>query len=479
MSRCVITLAALLIPSVAAADMPRNAIHPMRSPVAVPNLVNSHILYLNRCKSGCVVHSGATDSRTDHSDIGSGTLTAFSESDATWTSVVNCVKSVMMPFNIQVTDVDPGSTVDHFEVMIAGSPNQIGLPSSVGGIADFPCIGPGQCDAYLPNALVFDFEQVWGGNVTYICGTAAQEIAHAWTLDHTIYNNDPMTYNGYSSPLMYRDNAMCGSDCGYSCPGGGGNCNAFGLTCSGSGGQATHICEPSGTATQNEIQIIKGIFGPYGAKDPTVTITSPSDGGAEQVNQPFSVTAMCTSNDSATITEVDLAVDGVAKATLTTNPATFTVQGTLPEGTHKIKVTCGTTNLAIGSKEISVIVGTLCSTDTDCPMNDICYQSACIVGPDGAGGLGAPCNNNGDCKSGSCANDGTESLCVVPCDVNNDHCPNGFGCISAGTSGVCWFGAENGGGGCCDTGGDARGSILLGLVFAATLITPRSRRKRV
>jgi hypothetical protein len=129
---------------------------------------------------------------------------------------------------------------------------------------------------------------------------------------------------------------------------------------------------------------------------------------------------------------------------------------------------------------VDVVVGTLCATDTDCPNAGICYEKACIPGPNAPGGLGATCADNTTCKSGSCASDGTQSLCVVPCDLNNDQCPDGFGCLDAGNmTGVCWLGAPKGGSsaGCCDTRGDSRGSILFGLLFAA-LITWKRPRKR-
>jgi len=64
---------------------------------------------------------------------------------------------------------------------------------------------------------------------------------------------------------------------------------------------------------------------------------------------------------------------------------------------------------------------------------------------------------------------------VVPCDPNNDACPDGFSCLGDGTGGgVCWLGGSSGG--CCETGhGDSRGSILFGLAFAAVWITRRRK----
>jgi len=375
----------------------------------------------------------------------------------------------MSPFNITVTDQDPGN-VPHFEVMIAGDPSELNLPQGVGGIADYPCTNVAQCQPYLPNALVFDFasSSFYQGDLDLICGTAAQEIAHAWTLDHTITQSDPMTYNNYTTPLSFRDNAPCGSDCLYS-----GNTNAFGVVCSGTGGSATHPCMENNMATQNEVTILKNLFGPAGVTAPTVMITSPANGAGEQMGQAFTVTASCSSGDG--VKEIDFLIDGQQMSTTATSPATFMAPNFLLKGAHQIDVICGTTKLASATASVTVMVGNICATDSDCGANNICYQQSCITGPGGAGGLGATCAQNSDCASGSCGNDGSQQLCVVPCDPNNDACPDGFSCLGDGTGGgVCWLGSSSGG--CCETGhGDSRGSILFGLAFAAVWITRRRK----
>src|SRR5439155_9512743 len=115
--------------------------------------------------------------------------------------------------------------VEHFEVMIAGTPTQLGQQCDsngcVLGIADYLCQPtPSQCGAtYIPNGLVFTFANAPGfsGNAMLFFGTAVQEIAHAWTLDHSTISNDPMTYKTYTTPLQLRDGAPCGSDCIYQC----------------------------------------------------------------------------------------------------------------------------------------------------------------------------------------------------------------------------------------------------------------------
>ncbi|MEO8551036.1 MAG: Ig-like domain-containing protein [Kofleriaceae bacterium] len=444
-----------------------------------PLLVNSHIIYLNSCRpNGCVVtrDASADDSRTDHSAIvpHSGTLGALSAS-IDFNAIKQCITTAMAPFNVEVTDVDPGMA-DHFEIMIAGTASQVGFDPSFLGVAQYLCGGtPGQCSGkYIPNALSFAFgnAQVPGNKVTYLCGTALQETAHGWTLDHATATSDPMTYNNYTTPLAFRDNAPCGSDCLYQC--GANTCNSFGVVCSGQ----THVCQETGTATQNEIGILTALFGPAGAQAPTIAITDPLTGSAKQVGHAFPINVTCTSGDG--VQEIDIQIDGIQVGTFTSSPAMVMTAPNLAMGTHHIKALCGTNKQATATATADVLLGNVCATDTDCPgTGQICYQMACIDGPGAAGGLGSTCTMNSDCTSGQCGSDGDQSLCVIPCDLTQNNCPGGFGCLDAGTGGggVCWLGANNDGGGCevrHNTG--SRGSILFGLGFAALWITRRRKR---
>src|SRR5689334_17557864 len=103
------------------AERPRLELVPVKVNPALPppgQVVNSKIVFLNRCTGGCKVTSGFTDSRTNKSAIGAGTISAYSYGDSSWNSVVSCMKMTMSRFNVTVTDQDPGPNVDHFEVMI-------------------------------------------------------------------------------------------------------------------------------------------------------------------------------------------------------------------------------------------------------------------------------------------------------------------------------------------------------------------------
>src|SRR5438094_7102296 len=55
----------------------------------------SHVIFLNNCKpNGCTLHAGFDNSSTDTSSIPNGTslVQPYSGSDATWSSIVSCVR---------------------------------------------------------------------------------------------------------------------------------------------------------------------------------------------------------------------------------------------------------------------------------------------------------------------------------------------------------------------------------------------------
>jgi hypothetical protein len=231
----------------------------------------------------------------------------------------------------------------------------------------------------------------------------------------------------------------------------------------------------SGSVTQNDVQMITALFGPSGAVAPTVAITSPANGAT--VSSGFKVDATCATGDG--IAEVDLLVDGVTVATLTTaGPYEFTTAASLAAGTHKIDVACSTTKQAMASASVSVNVGSGCTSAAQCPVNtDICFMGACVAGQGATGGLGATCGSNPDCSSTMCASDGTDKYCVISCTMGADNaCPSGYSCVSAGASGgVCFPGGDDGGGCLSASGGQGPAFLMLGGVVAMIV----RRRKRI
>jgi hypothetical protein len=239
----------------------------------------------------------------------------------------------------------------------------------------------------------------------------------------------------------------------------------------------THPCQETGTATQNEVAILTSLFGPAGAEAPTVALVDPLTGSARPAGVAIPINATCSSSDG--VKELDILVDGIQISTSATSPVTVMTAPNLAVGTHHIKALCGSNKQATAAATADVIVGASCTTDAECSgTGQICYQMTCVDGPGATGGLGATCATDADCKYGKCASDGTQSLCVIACDSNQHNCPGGFGCIDdgTGTGTLCWLGADDGGGGCCDVHhGDSRGSIVFGLGFAALWIKRRRK----
>jgi len=435
-----------------------------------PPAADTHIIYMNKCTGGCVVsYTGQDDNRVLHSSILGGNLSAFSQSATVWNQVMSCMQQTYAQFNVTITDVDPGST-PHFEVLVAGTGSQAGQGQGVLGVAPFNCSSVGNCASFISNTLVFDFanDPYYSNNPLEICSTAAQEIAHTWGLDHVVDKTDPMTYNPYSGMRLYKDNQKCGSDCV------NGHAPFFTqLACSGTGGNATHTCALGG-ATQNEVQVINGLFG-TSAPDttpPTVAITAPANNAS--VMPGFTVTATVTDNQA--VASAELKLDGTSVGMKTSAPFTWTTPSTLTQGSHTL-VVIGTDlkgNTAMATE--TVVYGSTCMHDSDCTgANQVCNAGVCVAGPGAQGGLGSPCTGNSDCASGSCGDDGAgNKYCVSSCDPMASTCPSGFSCLSTGTGGVCWPGADNGGTGGCNTAGN-HGAPLFLLGLGAMFLIRRRR----
>ncbi len=432
-------------------------------------LLPYNTIYLNRCASGCPVGVGQPNSINDRWYLNSpGTLSAFPYGDDVWQQVVACVKDVFEPFNVNITETNPGSA-EHFEVMIAGSPGDLGMPSNIGGIA------PGSsCSGFVNNALVFDFAKVWGSGtscdaacVNDICATAAQELGHAWRgLDHVTDNKDPMTYFRFSGRKYFQNTAaICGSDC----VGGQGPDNQL---CSGTN-QQQRVCNCG--QTQNSYAILTNLFGLGPGSPPIVTITSPKLGDALSPGFPIVIDA---TDNSGAVTKVEVKVDGQLVGELTKGPFVFNSPSTLADGLHRIEAIAYDPHSTMGTATLDVMIGPPCERPSDCALDtDTCVGGRCVPGSGVQGGLGSPCAAHTECASGKCANDGTNSYCVESCEIGD--CPDGFGCsVEEGmTAGVCWPGLDDGSGGCgCQSshGGPLSVLALLGWV----VLTCRRRRAR-
>jgi hypothetical protein len=177
--------------------------------LAVPIAAPAHaagILFLDRCVPICSYQQGLEDSRINRSSIISGTrsIPSFSHDEAFWAEHLACVRATFAPYDIVVTDVDPG-TVAHWEIPVAGSPADIGHGSGEGGIAPFS----NTC-SMIPNSIAYSFAALYS-NPKKLCWTTTHEAAHLLGLDHEFLARDPLTYlEGCLEKRFTPESVPCG-----------------------------------------------------------------------------------------------------------------------------------------------------------------------------------------------------------------------------------------------------------------------------
>ena len=408
------------------------------APTGAPS---SNIIYLHRCgPGGCpIVFGSVDDSRTQTSSIAMGnrTIGAFTEGDAVWTQLVQCVQDTYKPFNVMVTDVDPGN-VPHFEEVVGGQPTDLrsDLGPGVAGVAPFDC-------NEIPNGISFTFD-VFGPDPLSLCWVTSQETAHTFGLEHEFLQADPMTYLEGDLPKRFQwAPAQCGEFMTRQC-----NC----------------------TVMPSSYQKIQAFFGVGNPNPPSVAITWPVDGATVQPG----FTARATAMDDAAIDHVELWIDGAMAGSVATAPFAFATPS-LDPGAHAIEVRAVAVTTLVTPADITVTMGPPCTAERGCTGSDVCVMGVCVPGPTQEGGLGAQCTSNANCIDGLCAGTGSDQLmyCGEPCDPATKHvCPNGFACdpVAGGSGGVCVAS-----GGCCDAGGSGSSSVALAGALAIVLRRRRAR----
>jgi uncharacterized protein (TIGR03382 family) len=285
------------------------------------------IIYINR--AGATLAPGNNDSRTNRSTLVNQTtaIPAWNTSAANWQAIMDCTRTMWAPFNVQITDVDPGN-VPHFESIVTTRSSVLGMDPNVGGVSPYT-IG---CNV-IPNSIVFTFADAFGGNAETICEVMAQEVAHSIGLDHEMLASDPMTYLSYNGLQAFRDQTVrCGEYASRNC-GLQGECGA----------------------NQNSYQMLMARVGPRGAGDnglPDISITAPADGA--QVPPGFTVATEA--SDDGAIQRVELWIDGALVDTRTAAPYTFQTPTSLEDGSHRVETIAYDDAGQSGSAQITVVV---------------------------------------------------------------------------------------------------------------------------
>jgi hypothetical protein len=199
----------------------RQILPPQPRAAGASDLAQSRTIFLNR--SGVTLRPGINDSRLQTSSIveTATSITPWEIDDEMWTETMDCMRDMFAPFDVVVTDTDPGM-VPHIEGVFGGHPSDVGLPDNVAGVSPFTS----DCSV-IESSVVFTFTDVLPDDARLMCEIMAQEIAHSYGLDHQMLPEDPMTYLDYAGERTFQDEeAICGEFDARPCGIGGSICRA-------------------------------------------------------------------------------------------------------------------------------------------------------------------------------------------------------------------------------------------------------------
>ncbi|HTM19226.1 MAG TPA: hypothetical protein VL172_01920 [Kofleriaceae bacterium] len=183
------------------------------------------VLFMNR--GGGDYTLGTEDSANNVSSIinMAQTIPAFDAmTEPQWADLVACVGTLVAPFNIQVTEVDPAPAA-HREFLFGTDAvrAQIGLSAGISGVTPFTCPGP------VPNPIswIFPFTP-YDTSARANCELVGQMIGNTFGLDHAFSCPDLMTYLSDCGDKSYTDeDVQCGEFEARACQCGGDTQNAY------------------------------------------------------------------------------------------------------------------------------------------------------------------------------------------------------------------------------------------------------------
>ena len=413
----------------------------------------AHLIYLNRCAAGCTIRRDTDDSFVDGSTIpeSAGPLTPFMFGDAAWDQVVACVRQSYAAYNVQITTDPPAPGTDHVEVMVAGTPSEVGLDTNILGIAPLT----NDCSTQR-NVIAFAFANAHaGGDVIDICATAAHEAGHIYGLDHEFLCKDPMTY------LV---------DCGQK------HFLNLQVPCGEFDGPRT--CKCSGETQDSFRKLIDELGVGTLPGPPQVEIQYPLGGAVIGAGEMVFINTV----EPRVVIRTELWINGWrwGDGFGTPDQALFqiAIPPQVPDGILDIEAHAINDVGAEGVARATVTKGAPCADASTCIAGQSCDAGKCVF-PTPAGELGDECETDFDCASTRCLSDGTNHLCTDDCLIGFADCPSGFTCLqsTSPTSGACWPDDLIGGpkAGCCQAGNDAAPGMIV-LALGVVVILRRRRR---
>ncbi len=455
----------------------------MGPPMAVPangDLAGATI-FLNRCVGGCMVRPGTDDAATDSSGLVSAasTLPEFTFPAGEWEDVVACVQEVYSPYNLHVVATRPVGGILYSEIMVGGSPSDIGQDAGVGGVA----LVSANCQPN-PKGVAFAFTSAidvfasedGGSRVHGLCWIIAQETAHTFGLDHEYSYvddnssacNDPMTYRSDCGGQKFFRNRFA-------------KCGEFGSARPGCG--ITNACSTS----QNSHQMLTNVFGPGTSltPPPTSVVTLPTP------TQALGAVVAANVGSKRGIAKVELILNGYKWAELKgvafgpmgqQNPASYTlpVPSNLPNSVVDVVVRAyDDLGTVTDSAPVTVTKGAACTTADTCLKGMKCEAGKCFWEA-ASGELGDACTYPQFCKSGTCSGTATQQICTQECIPGvSDSCPAeaGLTCLeSSPGKGICFLKEEEAG--CCSVGSSHAAwapGALFALLLGVIVLRPRKR----
>ncbi|MEZ4365690.1 MAG: hypothetical protein R2939_05315 [Kofleriaceae bacterium] len=456
-------LALAAAPRAAQADLPEHLRPVVRIDPSIEAAADvSNIIFLNRCVGGCTImgSNSISDARTNTSSIPQGgpgiyQLGEWAHGDTAWDALVACVRDVYAPYDVEVTDVDPGEAVIHHEAIVAGVGADIGW--NAGGVGNVS----GDCQPY-DNGISFVFANQTP-DVEYLCYAVAQETAHTYGLDHAYLCSDPMTYLGGCGRKYFRNlTTPCGEFSERPCRCGN---------------------------VQNSHVRLNDVFGPSPVAQPvpTVSLADPTDGAT--VGAQFA--AIATAQSTRGVSTVELWVNGYRWVTevddeFENQGGTYTLRppAELPDGVLDLEVRAyNDLGTGYGSVTATVTKGAPCTSAAACAVGQQCEEGRCFWEP-ATGELGDACGFDQACISGRCEDDGAGGqACTQACITGTANaCPSPFACVApaGATAGLCLVAADDPG--CCgaaDDPGARTGRLLLTAGVLGLLVLRPRRRTRV
>ncbi|MDX2092288.1 MAG: hypothetical protein SFX73_30775 [Kofleriaceae bacterium] len=434
---------------------------------------------MNRCIGGCTITRGEiNDARTGTSTIpdqaGTFTVGEFQENgqtgagaDTAWNELVQCVKEVYSPFQVQIVDQKPNAGSYHMAI-VAGLSADIGLPPSIQGIAPSSL----SCTAQ-DNVISFSFANSHPGSgrerMLNLCWTVAQEAAHAFGIPNHSWAftdgrsacNDPMTYREDCGGQKFFRNQQA--------------------TCGDFAEEPSCACGP----THNTHLKLQSVFGPQepSTGKPTATVTLPVANGA------LGAVVGVQAGSKRGVAKVELLVNGFKWAEVPgaqfgnngqPNPSSYTLQvpSNLPGGVVDIVARAYDDLGAYGdSPVVTAMKGAPCTSADSCAEGQKCESGKCFWDPP-TGEIGDSCAFPQACLSMQCSPTVNDRICTQGCVPGvADSCPDNFECLATSAGNFCYFPADEGG--CCTVSRSPNAIFVQGglsaLVFGFLVF--RRRRK--